>query len=363
MCHARLARAVGLTAVIAHLLIVGATPAVGADTPKFTLAGSIYAGWMPWYYANESGLLAEWAEREGVEIEFAPMEYMPSVAAYAAGQVDACAMTNMDALSVSAEAGVDSTALIVGDYSNGNDAILTRHGVGLSELTSRSIFLSQQSVSRYLFDRALTMYGLRETEYRIVDVSGGAIAAAYMAEPSAGAVVTWNPMVRHILNQAPDNDIIFDSSQIPGEILDLVAIRTHLLATDSGKRFASALTGAWYQALRRMQRRGPGATDAIARMAEAAQVSVDEFNAQLRTTAMFYTPHEAVAYILGREAARKMDYVRHFCYAHGLLGVSAESADAVGILLADGTTLGDPSNILLRFDTGYARGADPTAAP
>ena len=89
-------------------------------------------------------------------------------------------------------------------------------------------------MSRYLLDRALTMYGLRETEYRIVDVSGGAIAAAYLAEPSARAVVTWNALVRHVLNEAPDNDIIFDSSQIPGEILDLVAIRTHLLATDSG---------------------------------------------------------------------------------------------------------------------------------
>ena len=112
-----------------------------------------------------------------------------------------------------------------------------------------------------------------------------------------------------------------------------------------------------------MQRRGPGANEAIARMAQAADVSVDEFNAQLRTTAMFYTPHEAVAYIRAREVARKMDYVRHFCYAHGLLGVSAKSADAVGILLADGTTLGDPGNILLRFDSEYARGADPTAAP
>ena len=139
MHHARLARAAGLATLAVHLLIIGGAPAVGAETPKFTLAGSIYVGWMPWYYAAESDLLAEWADREGVEIEFAPMEYMPSVEAYAKGEVDACAMTNMDALSVSAEAGVDSTALIVGDYSNGNDAILTRHGVGLSELTSRSI--------------------------------------------------------------------------------------------------------------------------------------------------------------------------------------------------------------------------------
>jgi len=272
-------------------------------------------------------------------------------------------MTNMDALSVSSKAGVDSTALIVGDYSNGNDAILTRHGVGLSELASRSIYLSQHSVSHYLLHRALSMHGLRESEFQTVDISDGVIADGYMGEPSAGAVVAWNPVVRHILNQAPDNEIIFDSSQIPGEILDLLVVRTDVLSEDGGKGLAAALAGAWYEAVRRMRRRGPNPNVAIAAMAKGADVSVDEFNAQLRTTAMFATPDEAVAYILGRELRQKMDYVRHFCYDHGLLGVDAVSADAVGILLADGATLGDPANILLRFDIEYARGVDAVAAP
>lgn len=362
MRHSRLDRTVGLSILIASFLVGGATPSVAAERPKFTLGGSVYVGWMPWYYANESGLLAEWGDRHGVEIEFVPMDYVASVAAYAEGAVDACAMTNMDALSVSAEKQVDSTAFIVGDYSNGNDAILTRHGVGLSELTSRGIFLSRHSVSSYLLDRALSMHGLRETEFRIVDVSDSVIADEYLAEPAAAAVVTWNPIIRHILNRAPENDIIFDSSQIPGEILDLVVIRTHLLATESGRRFASALSGAWYETLSRMRRRGPTPNEAIGKMAEAADVSVDEFNAQLRTTEMFYTPDEAVEYVLGRELGRKMDYVRHFCYAHGLLGVATESVDAAGVLLADGSTLGDPANILLRFDIEHARDANATRA-
>ena len=35
-------------------------------------------------------------------------------------------MTNMDALTIPASGGVDSTALIVSDYSNGNDGVLIK---------------------------------------------------------------------------------------------------------------------------------------------------------------------------------------------------------------------------------------------
>ncbi len=37
-------------------------------------------------------------------------------------------MTNMDALTIPAVGGVDSTVLIVGDFSNGNDGIVLKNG-------------------------------------------------------------------------------------------------------------------------------------------------------------------------------------------------------------------------------------------
>ena len=40
-------------------------------------------------------------------------------------------MTNMDALTIPAAGGVDSTAMIIGDYSNGNDGVVLK---GKSEL-------------------------------------------------------------------------------------------------------------------------------------------------------------------------------------------------------------------------------------
>jgi NitT/TauT family transport system substrate-binding protein len=48
-----------------------------------------------------------------------------------------------------------------------------------------------------------------------------------------------------------------------------------------------------------------------------------------------------------------MDYVRTFLFDHGILGVGAPGVDFVGIEFADGTILGDPNNVKLRFDPTF----------
>src|ERR1700679_1251620 len=65
---------------------------------KMTLAVSIYAGWMPWYYAKEEGIIKKMADKYGLDIEVQYMDYAPSLDSYVAGQVDACTMTNMETL-------------------------------------------------------------------------------------------------------------------------------------------------------------------------------------------------------------------------------------------------------------------------
>jgi len=48
-----------------------------------------------------------------------------------------------------------------------------------------------------------------------------------------------------------------------------------------------------------------------------------------------------------------MDFVRNFCFKHGLLGENAPSVDIVGIIYPDGTIQGDSRNVKLRFDTRF----------
>src|SRR5262245_65959990 len=127
------------TVVLAALTVM-VFPALAPAKDKFTLAVSIYAGWMPWYYAKDHGVLKKWAERYKITIDVVEMDYIPSVEAFVAGKVDAAVMTNMEALDMPARSGVDSTALIVGDYSNGNDALLVRGIADVKGLKGTSVY-------------------------------------------------------------------------------------------------------------------------------------------------------------------------------------------------------------------------------
>jgi NitT/TauT family transport system substrate-binding protein len=95
------------------LLLAGA--ALG-DKPAFTVGWSIYVGWNPYYYMTKSGILKKWADKYGVTIKVQRFDYAPSLDAYVAKSMDACTMTNMEALDMPAAAGVDTTAIILGHY-------------------------------------------------------------------------------------------------------------------------------------------------------------------------------------------------------------------------------------------------------
>jgi NitT/TauT family transport system substrate-binding protein len=339
-----------VTALVVTVLTVTALPALTLAKDRFTLAVSIYAGWMPWYYAKDYGVLKKWAERYKIAIDVVEMDYIPSVEAFVAGKVDAGVMTNMEALAMPAKSGIDTTVVVVGDYSNGNDALLVRGIPDVSGLKGTEVYLVELSVSHYLLARALELHGVKESELKLVNTSDADIAPAFIANKSQKAVVTWNPMVMSI-EQTPGVSKIFDSSKIPGEVLDLLVVNTRVLNDDA--RLAEALVGAWYEVLGLMSQRGPAADKAMTAMAQRSNTSLMEYKAQLRTTAMFWTAEAASDYTRGSEIKDKMDFVRHFCFKHGLLGENASSVDVVGISYPDGTIQGDSRNVKLRYDTRF----------
>ncbi len=316
------------------------------------VANSIYAGWMPGYFAASEGVFEKWGNAYGVKIKFIPMDYVPSVEAYVAQKADACFMTNMEALNMPAIAGVDSTVLIVGDYSNGNDKVLARDGLTLKTIQGSN--LVELTVSQYLLARGLEGVGRSEKDIVIQNVSDSDIASTFLADKSQKCVTTWNPMAMKIAQEA-GVQVIYDSSAIPGEIQDLLVINTEFLK--KYPQAAMALTGAWYEVLGLMSRRGAEADAAMEVMAKAAGCSLVEYKAQLKTTAMFYTPDAAVAFAEGAENKAAMEKVRQFSFTHGMMGPSAISADVVGIQYPDGTVQGNASKVKLRYTSEYMKKA------
>src|SRR6266699_1356559 len=137
------------------------TTSAAAQKPAFTVGWSIYAGWTPYYYLNKSGILRKWADKYGITIKVQRFDYAPSLDAFVARNIDACTMTNMEALDMPAASGVPTTVVLIGDYSNGNDALLVRNGLQMKDLVGKKMLLVRKTVSEYLFDRAMAMGGFR----------------------------------------------------------------------------------------------------------------------------------------------------------------------------------------------------------
>src|SRR5271156_3383532 len=223
------------------------SPCYAAQRTSFNVAWSIYVGWMPWDFAERSGILKKWADKYGIKIKLTQVnDYVESINQYTAGTFDACVMTNMDMLTIPAAGGVDSTALIVGDFPNGNDGVVLKgKGKKLEDIKGQKVNLVELSVSHYLLVRALTSIGLSERDLKIINTSDADIVAAF-STPASTAVVTWKPQLSAVL-AAPDSQLVFDSSKIPGEIIDLMVVNS--TALKANPNLGKALVGAWYETL------------------------------------------------------------------------------------------------------------------
>lgn len=317
---------------------------------SYKIAWSIYVGWMPWGYAQDSGIVDKWASKYGIEIELVQFnDYVESINQYTAGEFDGCTMTNMDALTIPAAGGVDSTALIVGDFSNGNDAIILKGAQTLAEIKGQNVNLVELSVSHYVLARALSSVGLSERDVRVVNTSDADMVAAYTSS-DVTSVVTWNPLLGEIKSM-PEAVTVFDSSMIPGEIIDLLVVNTETAQADP--RLSKALTGAWYETMAVMAGGDEAADAAKTAMAEASGTDLAGYNAQLAATQMFYEPAPAVEFVRSSVVQKTMEKVAEFSFDHGLLGEGAPDSGVVGIEFPAQRISGSSGNVKLRFDDAY----------
>ena len=316
----------------------------------YRIAWSIYVGWMPWDYAERSGIVDKWAEKYGITIEVVQFnDYIESINQYTVGAFDGCTMTNMDALTIPAAGGVDSTALIVGDFSNGNDGIVLKGaGKSVADLRGQDVHLVELSVSHYLLARALESAGMTERDLTVVNASDADIVAAFTTD-DVTSVVTWNPLLAEV-QATPDVSPVFDSSQIPGEIIDMLVVNTEALEDE---RLGKALVGAWYETMAVMAAAGAAGDAAKTQMAEASGTDLAGYNAQLAATQMFYEPAPAVEFVRSGSLSDTMTNVAGFSHLHGLLGEGAPGPEFIGIELPDGEVLGSERNVKLRFDDTY----------
>lgn len=340
-----------LVALTVLSLSTATSSVFAAETKKqFNVCWTIYAGWMPWDYAQAKGIVAKWAKKNGISIKVTQLnDYAESINQYTAGQFDGCAMANLDALVVPAASGVDTTALVVGDYSNGNDGIVIKgKGKQLKDLKGQKVHLVQYSVSHYLLARALDKAGMSQKDLKLVNVSDADIVGAFNTS-AVNAMATWNPQLSE-LTALPNTSKVFDSTQIPGEITDLMVVNTEVLKKNPA--LGKALTGAWFEVMGLIKAKDQ---EALQYMAKHSGSTLASYMNQLSTTALFVEPAEAIKFVQDAKLPEVMQKIQTFSFENGLLGPGAKSANAIGIEYPNGVVTGNPKNIKLRFTDTYLK--------
>lgn len=234
-----------LRTLVLTLAMLVSLPTFAAVKKEFNVCWTIYAGWMPWGTISTSKIIDKWADKYGIKINVVQLnDYIESINQYTAGQFDGCTMTNMDALTIPAAGGVDTTALILGSYSEGNDGVVMKgEGKTLNDLKGMKIYLPELSVSHYLLVRGLEKAGLAEKDVTVVNTSDADIVSAFGTD-SVQAAVAWNPQLS-VIRGTPKTTEVFSSSQVPGELIDMMVVNSETLKDNPA--LGKALTGAWYE--------------------------------------------------------------------------------------------------------------------
>ena len=252
-----------------------AAPAARAAEP-LKVGYSDWPGWVAWEVAIQKGFFKD----AGVDVEFVWFEYGPSMEAFAANKIDAVCVTNGDAMVTGAN-GRPSTAVVLTDYSNGNDMVVGAPGVeSLADLKGKKVGLELNFVEHLLLLKALEEAGMTESDVELVNVPTNETPQA-LAAGGLAAVAAWYPVSGQALKQVADSKPLFTSKQVPGLIYDGLYVGRESLA----ERRADWLNvvGVWFKTVKFIQ--DPATRDeAVKLMAAKVSTDPDEYGKSLAGT-------------------------------------------------------------------------------
>jgi NitT/TauT family transport system substrate-binding protein len=158
--------------------------------------------------------------------------------------IDVATLT-LDEVLLLRQSGVDVRIVLVTDISNGGDVIVARPGIeSLADLKGRKVGVESTALGAYVLTRALQKVGLTPADVQVVPIE---VASHYMAytDNVMDAVVTFEPVRSQLLRDGAH--LVFDSSQIPGEIVDVMVVREEVLAGKEEQ--IQGLISGWFKAL------------------------------------------------------------------------------------------------------------------
>jgi NitT/TauT family transport system substrate-binding protein len=237
--------------------------------PVLRIGTNVWIGSEPLYLARELGRL----DPKAVQL----VEY-PSASevlrAFRNQAIDGMVIS-LDELFGLAADGLQPKIVLVVDVSHGADAVVGRPGMRtMNDLKGRPVAVESNALGAFVLSRALALSNMRASDVEVVHLESNEQPGAFRDGRVDGAV-TFDPYRSQLLQAGATT--LFDSTRIPGEIVDLLAVRAGAL--DRQPRAIQALLGGWFHAIDHL-RREPA--DAARRMGIRQQTSGEQFAEALK---------------------------------------------------------------------------------
>jgi NitT/TauT family transport system substrate-binding protein len=177
---------------------------------------------------------------------------------------------SLDELFGLAADGFEPRIVLVVDVSNGADVVVGRRGMKtLRDLKGKSVAVESSALGAFVLSRALALNGMQASDVDVVHLESNEQPDAF-AKGLVDGAVTFDPYTAQFLRDGATR--LFDSTQIPGEIVDLLAVRAS--AFKKKPKAIQQLLAGWFDAYDYMQR---DPKDAARRMGIRQQTSGEQF--------------------------------------------------------------------------------------
>lgn len=237
--------------------------------PPLSIGTNVWVGSEPLYLARDLGYLSG---------ETARLVEYPSASevlrAFRNQALDGMVIS-LDELLVLAADNQKPRIVLVVDVSHGADVVLGRGPMhSMQDLKGRRIAVETGALGAYMLSRALAVSDMKLSDVEVVHLESNEHLEAYQQGRVDGSV-TFDPFRSRMLKAGATT--VFDSTRIPGEIVDLLVVREDVI-TRSPDRI-KALLGGWFQAIDYLSK---DPKDAARRMGVRQQTSGEQFLATLQ---------------------------------------------------------------------------------
>ena len=237
--------------------------------PPIHVGAAVWPGYDPLFLARDLG----YYPAQSIELRDYPSA-TEVTQAFRNGDIEVAALT-MDEALLAAATIPDIQAVLVMDFSNGADALMARPEIStLKALKGHKIGVESTALGGYILTRILEKAKLSLSDVQIVQLGASEHEQAFK-QGVVDAVVTFEPMRSNLLKVGAK--VLFDSSEIPGEVVDVLVTRRELLKTH--KAVVEKLVQGWFKALDYRQQ---NPQDADRRMAPREQVTPEQFTESLK---------------------------------------------------------------------------------